>query len=340
MNGVEVSERGPEVATEETPFKPNPYTEILNRARVKSANSGRSSLSVPAAGMSLPTDDLASSIEPHTFGASDPSKSLRTAANITPDANSERGWSRLVLAGVTAALIGGIGLITRKRMSCEDSEDNDIEGGTALEQTPLVRVAEVKVPATDPFHPKDDALKTTPPQSLAKVEMPANDAYHAKDDRTTSASQSVMASQFPSHQAIVSDPMTSFTEGGGFTIEQEDNLFHDQKEAADAIRKWMQMLRKNRRARRQKRNHSLQRMRRMRLQRLKAARLQMQRKMRADYGIANDPGLEKRISQEKDDGMTAPIAFYGRDPHQVVSMMMRLLRIALQAFKRARERTT
>jgi hypothetical protein len=391
MNDVVVSERGPEVAAEETPFKPNPYTEILNRARVKSA-------SVPAAGISLATDASASSIEPHSFGVSDPKKLLRTSGGSTPDGNSERGWTRLVLASITAALIGGIGIITRKKMSCEAT---DIEDGSALEKEPLLVVTEAKMPAKesfveakmpakdpdrpkdsvaeakmpakesvaeikmlakDPDHPKESVAEVKMPakENVAEVKMPAKDPDHLKKsvaevkmpakesvaevkmpakDRTISAPQLAMAAQFPSHPVTISGQVTSSTQGGSSTIEQEDNAVHDYKEAADAKRKWMRMVRKSRRERRQKRLHYLQRVQRMRLQRLKAARMQMERKMRADFGIGSDPMLEKRISQEKDDGMTPPRAFHGKDPHQVVSMMMRLLRIALQAFKRARERT-
>jgi hypothetical protein len=310
MNGVVVSERGPEVATEEKSFKLNPYTEVLNRARVKSVHSPQNSISVPAYGMPDFEDRGKARTEPQVIGVPNPKKLLRNTASINSadTEHSERGWGRLISGSVLAVLVAGIGLATRKKVV---SKESDIETGAPHETTPLL------------------------------TEMPPQDPCHANDGFTVKALQSITEARGASLQtSSVSDPvLVGGTEGEGSIEEQTFNP-SDQKEAADAKRKWMKMLRESHRARRQKRLGYLQRVRRMRLQRLKAARLHMKRKMQTDFGVANNPGWEKRISQDKDEENTPPRAFNGKDPRRVISLMMRLLRALLRARKNRRVRTT
>jgi hypothetical protein len=320
MNGVVVSETGPEIAGEESSFKLNPYTEILNRARVKSVHSPQNSISVSASGLPDYKDPHHGQMEPDVIGIPNPKKLLRSAADIPPEdrnPHSKEGWGRLVSGSIMALLVAGVGLASRKKTACRE---NDIEGGVLHEATPLLM------------------------EARAESEVLAKGPYHLKDTTsTTSKFQLVTETRVASPQKIVDlDLPVVRGEEGGSAVEEKECLFNscDQKEAADAMRKWMKMLRKNRRARRQRRLHKLQRMQRMRLQRLKAARLQLNRKMKMKFGAANDPGLEKRISQEKHEKTKPQRTVFGKDAKRALSLMMRLLRIMLRAFNKKGVRTT
>jgi hypothetical protein len=335
MNDVVVAERGPELAEEQASFKLNPYTEILNRARVKSPHSTHSSISVPADGMPQLENRDSGKTEPRDIGVHSSEKLLRSAPDDT--SNFKLGWG-LVAASIMTVLVAGIGLATRKKV---DTKEFDIEGGTSHETTPLLITTEVKAPT--PGGAPGGASGGAPAGAPEGFSESAKVPHHPEHTATTSAVQLVTETQLPLPQTIfVVDPVVVRRAKEDKSTEEEKDIVlsdADQKEAADAIRKWMKMLRKNRRAGRHKRLRDLERMRRMRLQRLKAARLQMKRKMQADFG-GYDPGLEKRSSQEKDEAMTPPRDFQGNDPHKVVSMMMRLLRLLLRARRRVRERTT
>jgi hypothetical protein len=340
MNDVVVAERGPELAEEQASFKLNPYTDILNRARVKSTHSPHSSISVPADGMPQFEQQDNGKTEPHDIGVPNSKKMLRSAPDDT--STSESGWSRTVAASIMAVLVAGVGLATRKKVA---TKEFDIEGGASHETTPLLTTTEVAAPTPGgtPGGAPGDAAGGAPAGASEGFSENAKDTYHPKNAATTRASQLVAEAQVPLPQTIfVSDPVVvRRAEEEESTEEQKDNVLNDvdRKEAADAIRKWMKMLRKNRRAGRHKRLRYLEKMRKLRLQRLKAARLQMKRKMQAEFGD-HGLGLEKRISKEKDATMTPPRDYQGKDPHRVVSMMMRLLRLLLRSKRKVRERTT
>jgi hypothetical protein len=342
MNDVVVAERGPEVATEGNSYKANPYTEVLNRARVKSARSPQSSISVPADGMSLPTDDK-DFAEPQVAGVPNPKKLLRSAANITPDDtyHSKGVWGRLIAASVLSVLVAGIGVASRKKIA---SKADDTDDGATQEATPLLIGAEVKAPAKEPWRPKDDPAPTTP----QPVNLPAEIASPPKDALPTAMAAVPAVAEIqtlvPEQRIIVSDPVvTCDAKGDSITEERQDDLFEiapdpkDCKEAADAVRKWLKMVQKDKRARRHRRLQLLQKMQKIRLQRLKAARLEMKRKMQADFGANNDPGIETRISQDKHEANIAPRTHY-KDPRKMLSVLLRLLRSMLRAKKIWRER--
>lgn len=316
MRGTAVLERGPAVATEEESFTFNPYaSKELDRARSKFPHSQQSSMSVPAYGMPLPTEPVTSSIEDDTV--SNPQKSLRSAAvdiQVT-SSQSQRGWGRPIIAGIMAFLLAGIGIGTRRRAA---SKENDIERGETYETTPLLSVAKDRLTAMDSCHLDDTMTMSTPP---------------------------VLEARRSPHKAILvsSAVLMPRAEEDVSTEEEKDlvrSAMQNQKEAADAKRAWLKVLRNKRRARRQKRLLHFKAMKKIRLQRLKAARERTKRKMQIDFGIPPDPGLEKRNAQDRNEGSVPQRGFRAKDPHRQLSLAMRLLRITLRARRMRRVRRT
>lgn len=315
MRGTAVLERGPAVATEEESLTFNPYaSKELDRARSKFPHSQQSSISVPAYGMPLPTDPVTSSIEDDTV--SNPQKSLRSAAvdiQVT-SSQSERGWGRPIIAGIMAFLLAGIGIGTRRKAL---SKENDIERGETHETTPLL--------------------------SVVKDSLTAMDSCHL-DDTMTMSTPSVLEARRSPHKAIlVSNAVLMPRAEEDVSTEEKDpvrSAMQNQKEAADAKRAWLKILRNKRRARRQKRLLHLKAMKKILLQRLKAARERMKRKMQINFGIAPDPGLEKRSAQGRNEGSVPQRGFRAKDPHRQISLAMRLLRITLRARRMRRVRRT
>merc|ERR1719401_2610186 len=228
----------------------------------------------------------------------------------------------------------------------------------AQDTTPLPIAAEIKMmpgnvsPPNEAFTMRSFpsvAQDTTPLPIAAEIKVMPGDVSLPNEAFTMRSFHSVAQGQLASFQnAATSDPIVSdsmsvgcneYTSATAEPKQSLENAVHAQKEAADAKRKWLKMHRKLRRTRRHKQLQYLQRMRRMRLRQLKAARLQMKRKMQTDFGIDTDPGLEKRISEEKTED-AIPMQLVGRDPHRELTLMMRLLRLLHRAQRSRRVRRT
>mmetsp|Transcript_94474 Transcript_94474/g.147674 ORF Transcript_94474/g.147674 Transcript_94474/m.147674 type:complete len:418 (-) Transcript_94474:52-1305(-) len=331
MRGAEVLERGPEIATEEKVPTFNPYaSKGFDRTRSKFSHSPQSSISVPAYGMPLPMEPATSRIEDDAV--SNPKKVLRSGAVDIQDATSQskRGWGRPIVAGIIAVFVVGVGIATRRKAA---SKEDDLERGDTHETAPLLSVAKVASPAKESRLPDDSAK---PLLSVVKDAIPAKESGTPDDSMKVSTLQSVA-------RDVSSDLVITRAEANAFTEAEKDIAgiaMPDQKKAADAKRAWMKMLRDERRARRQKRLSYLKAMKKMRLQRLKAERERMKRKMQTDFGIALDPGLEKRNAQDRNEGTVPQRGLEAKEPHRQLSLAMRLLRIAIRARKMRRVRRT
>merc|ERR1719401_2508018 len=286
-------------------------------------------------------------------------KKLR-AASATPDGtlHYNRGWGEFAAFGSIMVLAAGItaGMTLRARKNVAD-EEKDMQADVPHDTTPLPVAAEIKMMPGNVSPPNEAstmrsfhsvAQDTTPLPISAEIKVMPGDVSPPSEAFTMRSFHSVAQEPLASFQnAATSDPIVSdsisvgcneYTSATAEPKQSLENVVHAQKEAADAKRKWLKMQRKLRRTRRHKQLQYLQRMRRMRLQQLKAARIQMKRKMQTDFGIDSDPGLEKRISEEKTEDAT-PMLFVGRDPHRVLSIMMRLLRLLHRARRSRRGRT-
>lgn len=346
MRGAEVLERGPEIATEEKVPTFNPYaSKGFDRTRSKFSHSPQSSISVPAYGMPLPMEPATSRIEDDAV--SNPKKVLRSGAVDIQDATSQskRGWGRPIVAGIIAVFVAGIGIATRRKAA---SKEDDLERGDTHETAPLLSVAKVASPAKESCPPDNS---TKPLLIVTKDAFPAKESCPPADSVKVSTLQSVMERlpylAMPVSASVARDVssdlvITRAEENASTEGEKEiaGSVMPDQKKAADAKRAWMKILRDERRARRQKRLSYLKAMKKMRLQRLKAERERMKRKMQTDFGIAPDPGLEKRNAQDRNEGTVPQRGFEAKEPHRQLSLAMRLLRIAIRARKMRRVRRT
>jgi hypothetical protein len=302
-----VVEKPPEVSLEETPFSFSPHADARNRDRRNSLRSAHTSISVPAYGAFEPAGTMTSHTEAAdeaiAYSAHGSKKSLRSAEDVQDQRKSDLGRLALVLA--TTVLVVSIGLATRKHV---EHEGNDLEGG-------------------------DGSRDAKSPDVVDSKMMLAAESGNLQGTPNVYATASL-----PEMPGTVPVPASYKKESADIIIEQENLDFasgiYIQKEAVDAKRKWMQMLRDKHRRRRHKRNQHLQRMRKLRLERLKAARLRMRQKMQALYGSVHDRGLETKRSKEKDDVNKPPNRFHWKDPRRVVSLMMRLLRKWLLAMRK------
>merc|ERR1719401_3143951 len=282
-------------------------------------------------------------------------------ASTTPDGtlHYNRRWGEFAAFGSIMVLAAGItaGITLRARKNVAE-EEKDMQAAAPHDTTPLPVAAEIKMMPGDVSPPNEAsttrsfhsvAQDTTPLPIAAEIKMIPGDVSLPNEAFTMRSFHSVAQGQLASFQnAATSDPIVSdsmsvgcneYTSATAEPKQSLENAVHAQKEAADAKRKWLKMQRKLRRTRRHKQLQYLQRMRRMRLRQLKAARLQMKRKMQTDFGIDTDPGLEKRISEEKTEDAT-PMQLVGRDPHRELTLMMRLLRLLHRAQRSRRVRRT
>jgi hypothetical protein len=328
-NAVLVSEHDPKVSAAEQSFV-NPYAEINNRARVKSVRSPRSSISVPASRMSSDVSSVGDAMDQKVNRIAN-SKHLRVASNTPEDAShSKRRWGGFLLGSMIAVFATGLGLKTRKRMT-DKEQDNQNGAPDATMHFPIA--AEVNMVQEN----------ATEVKMVQENEFLPNEAFSTRVfyADTKQRLTSLQTSAIP--EPTISDAVSMEHACDSFSAEQEYkpvSALHDRREVADAKRQWMKMQRKIRRAKRHKRLQHLLSMRRMRLQKLRADRLQMKRKVQTDFGISSDPGLEQRIPQEKIEN-TTPMQVEGRDARIARTLEMRLLRLAMRAWRaRGRTRTT
>jgi hypothetical protein len=230
-----------------------------------------------------------------------------------------------------AVFATGLGLETRKRLADKEKDNQNRAPHATMHFPHATEVNMVQENAT--------GVKMLQDNGFLMNEDFTTRAFHP-DIKERPTSLQTAATPEPTISDAVST--NEHAQCGSFSEEQEYkavSALPDRREAADAKRQWLKMQRKMRRAKRHKRLQHLLSMRRMRLQKLKAARLQMKRKMQTDFGITSDPGLEQRISEEKLEN-TSPMHNEGRDARIARTLEMRLLRLAMRAWRARGRRTT